>query len=292
MIITNIIGGIGNQMFQYAAGRSLALNNDAQLFLDVNDFKSYYLHNGFELNRVFNISANLATPDSINYFIPLSSVRIIKKYILKIPFNFFKYKGVAFNLSSKYFPKFDKLGVNTYLFGYWQSEKYFKIWENEIRNDFKFRDDLHGLNHQISLSMKKSQSVSLHIRRGDYITNSKTQSVMETCSLDYYLRAINCIQSQIHNPLFFIFSNDIEWAKKNLHLNYNFVYIDHNHGPNSYRDMHLMSLCKHHIIANSSFSWWGAWLNPSPQKIVIAPKVWFRNNSEDDDLIPEDWVRL
>jgi hypothetical protein len=112
------------------------------------------------------------------------------------------------------------------------------------------------------------------------------------CPISYYQNAINYISAQVEQPYFFIFSDDMGWAKENLKMDLPCIYIDHNHGAESYNDMRLMSLCQHHIIANSSFSWWGAWLNASSNKIVIAPKKWFANNNNVKDLLPIDWITL
>jgi hypothetical protein len=123
------------------------------------------------------------------------------------------------------------------------------------------------------------------------VSNPKN-AFIGVCSLAYYQKAIEYIKSQVKTPVFYIFSDDIEWVKSNLLLDKNTVFVGHNKGTESYNDMHLMSLCKHHIIANSSFSWWGAWLNASPNKIVVAPKKWFASNQNDQDLIPRSWVKL
>ena len=135
-------------------------------------------------------------------------------------------------------------------------------------------------------------AVSLHVRRGDYVSDPKTKAILGVCSLDYYRAAIAHIAERIESPAFFVFSDDIAWAKANLEIPFPCEYVDHNQGQQSYNDMHLMSLCKHHIIANSSFSWWGAWLNPRKDKIVIAPENWFANNEDAKDLIPPESVKL
>ena len=129
------------------------------------------------------------------------------------------------------------------------------------------------------------------MRRGDCVANPKN-AYIGFCSLDYYKAAINQMMNKIKDPVFFIFSDDIDWVKNNLLFASQSIFVDHNKNTESYNDMRLMSLCKHHIIANSSFSWWGAWLNPNPDKLVIAPKNWFRNGINDRDLIPVEWTRL
>ena len=134
--------------------------------------------------------------------------------------------------------------------------------------------------------------MSLHVRRGDYANNPSALSTHGLCSLDYYREAVNHIAEKVKEPHFFIFSDDMDWAVDNIRIKFPCEYIDHNKGPGSSEDMRLMSLCRSHIIANSSFSWWGAWLNPDPTKIVVAPKRWFARNVETPDLIPDGWVRI
>ena len=130
------------------------------------------------------------------------------------------------------------------------------------------------------------------MRRGDYVSNKKTNSMHGVCSLDYYRNAIKTILKRVENPVFFVFSDDIAWVKNNLVIDAPNVFIDHNSCMESYNDMRLMSLCQHHIIANSSFSWWGAWLGTNSNKIVIAPKQWFAHTKSTDDLIPVAWLKL
>ena len=136
-------------------------------------------------------------------------------------------------------------------------------------------------------------SVCIHIRRGDYVEDIITNQFHGVCNLDYYYRSIEYIASKIKNPYFFVFSDDPLWVKQNLILKYPCDYIDQNFGKKDYEDMRVISKCKHNIIANSSFSWWGAWLNINPNKIVIAPKNWFKSKAiNTKDLIPESWFKI
>jgi hypothetical protein len=151
---------------------------------------------------------------------------------------------------------------------------------------------LSGKNADIAEQIGRVNAVSLHVRRGDYVKNPKTTATHGLCSLDYYHTAIRYIYETVEQPYFFIFSDDMAWVKEHLKIDAPCQYVDHNQGKESFNDMHLMSLCKHHIIANSSFSWWGAWLNSSPEKIVIAPNKWFANQNNIKDLLPNDWVTL
>ncbi len=180
-----------------------------------------------------------------------------------------------------------------YLQGYWQSEKYFKDIEKIIRDDFTFSEEPDYQNKQMADTIKCCEAVSLHVRRGDYVSNPVTTEYHGICSEDYYRRAVREVERYCKNPQFFVFSDDPSWAKENLETGYPTTIIDFNGSEKDYEDLRLMSLCQHHIIANSSFSWWGAWLSWNPQKIVIAPKKWFnRPEINTQDLIPESWIRI
>ncbi|HQS38500.1 MAG TPA: alpha-1,2-fucosyltransferase, partial [Methylotenera sp.] len=161
----------------------------------------------------------------------------------------------------------------------------------QIRKDFTFKLALSVKNSAIIEQISQVNAVSLHVRRGDYVTNAKN-AFIGVCSLEYYRKAVEYVKNQVDKPVFFVFSDDIEWVKSNLPIDFPCFYIDHNHGIESFNDMRLMSHCKHHIIANSSFSWWGAWLNANSEKIVIAPQQWFANNTNVNDLLPESWIKL
>ena len=287
MIISRLIGGLGNQMFQYAAGRSLAVANNCELKLDISGFENYTLHNGYELD-VFNIKAGIANSKEVSRLVSTQSrlMRFIyKKLRLKRNTHLLE-NGFAFNSN------FFDVKPPIYIDGYWQSYKYFESIEPQLRQEFSLKSPLSELNLKISKKISSVNAVSVHVRRGDYVSNKQTNSVHGVCSLDYYRAAIQSIIGRVENPVFFIFSDDIAWVKDNLAISSGAVYVDHNSGRQSYNDMYLMSLCQHHIIANSSFSWWGAWLGSNPNKIVISPKQWFINDTITDDLIPKSWVRL
>jgi len=292
MIITEIKGGLGNQMFQYAAGRVLAEINKTNLLLDTKIYDNQIMHNGFELSRIFNIDSGIAKHKDIsklNRFYNYKIEKYIRAYVSKFlnNYNYYNEKNVTFD------SEFFKLKDKCYLSGYWQSEKYFANHVDLIRNQFKFKIFLSSQNSIIADTIKKtSNTISLHIRRGDYLSTVEARSVHYVCNLDYYKRAMREIETKIINPTYFIFSDDIEWTKKNIKIKKNHHYIDHNNSIESYNDMRLMSLCDHHIIANSSFSWWGAWLNPKIDKIVIAPKKWFANGLDCTTHVPENWLRI
>jgi hypothetical protein len=279
-------------MFQYAAGRALAAALQDEFMVDLHSFDGYLLHNGYELNRVFNVSATSASPSHLRSLMGIRHLPLVRKILRQNQFKLFRGERFVVEPYFKFWPKFFSLKPNTYLYGYWQSEKYFKSIKGEIRNEFSFEKPLFGDNKLVATQIAGDNSVSLHFRRGDYLSDAKTTRIMNVCDVAYYKRAISHIAEKVKNPVFYIFSDDMDWVKQHVSFDYPAVYINHNKGENSYIDMQLMSLCKHHIIANSSFSWWGAWLNASVDKVVVAPKCWFKNGMDDSDLIPEEWVRL
>ena len=182
---------------------------------------------------------------------------------------------------------------NIYTDGYWQSEKYFSEIRDLLLREFAFKYEQDAKNREIADKIKKTESISLHIRRGDYVRNSMTNQVHGLCSIDYYQEAVNYIVRKIPMCHFYIFSDDHAWVRENFTLDYPFTMVDHNDASRNYEDMRLMSLCHHNIIANSSFSWWGAWLNTNSDKIVCAPKKWFNDPTRNaKDLIPESWVKI
>ncbi|MFH0892344.1 MAG: alpha-1,2-fucosyltransferase [Candidatus Falkowbacteria bacterium] len=288
MIIVKILGGLGNQLFQYAAGRRLAQIRNTKLLLDISAYETYKLHN-YSLHY-FNIKEAIATERDLGLFIKNNTYQSIMRRLNRfIPS---KYKRFVFEKPhSRFIPDVLALGNKAYLDGYWQNENYFKDIRDILLWEFTLKEPLGPDDARIEKEIAEHNSVSLHIRRGDYVQNQKTNQKYGTCSLDYYHQAINHITKIIHNPRFFIFSDDIQWVKDNLKVK-NCEYIDHDASKN-YVDLILMSRCKHNIIANSSFSWWGAWLNSNPQKIIIAPKKWFAigqyNNTE---LVLDNWVKL
>lgn len=287
MVISRLMGGLGNQMFQYAAGRALAVSNNCDLKLDVSGYKNYTLHNGYELN-LFKIQAGIATDVEISGFVKGQTrwSRFISKK-LKL-----KNKSHLIEKNFDYDPSFFEIKRPIYIDGYWQSYQYFESIESQLKLELTPTTRLSGLNLTISKQMAKCNSVSLHIRRGDYVSNLEANKTHGFIGIEYYNKAISFIHEQVLHPHFFVFSDDIAWARENLGLTINVVFINHNQGRSSFEDMRLMSLCKYNIIANSSFSWWGAWLNTNPNKIVIAPKQWFANMQDTSDLMPENWLKM
>jgi len=290
MIIVKLIGGLGNQMFQYSVGRYLSDKNKTKLKLDISGFEKYKLHK-YSLSH-FKIIENIATQEEIAWF---------EKYKRKNGRKWFLYNKIFSNdkiyVRQKHY-HFDPEILNTkspaYLDGDWVSEKYFEDIENIIRNDFTVKKPSAGKNLEVAEKINTTNSVSIHIRRGDYITNNSTNQYHGACDLDYYREAVSITAKKVPNPYFFIFSDDQKWVKENLKLSYPMYFVDQNNAETNYEDIRLMSMCKHNIIANSTFSWWGAWLNPNKNKMVIAPEKWFNNvpKANTKDVLPKDWIKI
>lgn len=278
------LGGLGNQMFQYAFYRRLQLDGK-DVALDISGFNGYELHNGFEIRNIFGVDVNVADISVVNEIkLKISHATIIQKIIWKI----FSSRPILVQKKFNFQKEYLNFRKTKYLDGYWQSEKYFGVHSDTIRNDFKF-PLLDIKNKDYADKILQSEAISIHIRMGDYVNHPLHGGI---CTLDYYHKAIDLIKSKVINPKFFVFSNDIEWCENNLDL-LDANYITGNDGENSFRDMQLMSICKHNIIANSSFSWWGAWLNSNPDKIVIAPNKWFNDPTiNTKDLLPDSWIQI
>jgi hypothetical protein len=290
MVITNLIGGLGNQMFQYAAGRALSLERNVSLRLDISGFENYGLHQGFELQRVFNCPAEIASEADVRGILGWQYSSSIRQLLSRPSMAAFRREELVVESHFHYWQEIKNVPNDCYLTGYWQSEKYFLEVTTQMRGDFSFRLPLENQNAELAKQINQVNAVSLHVRRGDYAHNPKTTETHGLCSLDYYQAAIQYVSERVTPPHFFVFSDDISWVKSNLKIDFPCEYVDHNHRAESYNDMLLMSMCQHHIIANSSFSWWGAWLNPSGEKIVVAPKHWFANQTDIQDLLPQGWV--
>jgi len=281
MIIVKLRGGLGNQMFQYATGRNLALRNNTKLKFDVTELENDNLRS-YELN-VFYISGSIAS----RYRLML--IRKFNKSIFSkmLGQNYFYIKQKTRNFDETILKK----RGNIYLDGYWQSENYFKDIREIIVKDFTIKVEPKGENKSLLRKIENSNSVCIHVRRKDYIRNKKTKEFHGFCSLEYYNKAAKIIEKKVSNPKFFVFSDEPAWTKENLKLNKTTIYVDINNTKRSYEDLRLMSNCKHFIIANSSFGWWGAWLSNNAEKIICAPEKWFKSVDE-GDIVPKSWIRV
>lgn len=294
MIIVKLIGGLGNQMFQYAAGRALSHRLGVALKLDKTAFATYDLH-AYAIDN-FNIHEQFAAPadlDRVARFqgwkrrawnaavacLTLGTVR---------PIQYVSENGHGFN------DAVSGLTDDTYLAGYWQTERYFKDIESVIRQDFSQATPRDDLNERCLRRIEATDHpVSLHVRRADYVTDPTAATTHGACSPGYYRRCIDLIRQAVGTPHLFVFSDDIDWTRTALSFDCPATFVDHNGPERNYEDLALMSRCHHHIIANSTFSWWGAWLNPRPDKLVCAPDPFFAAADRDDsDIIPASWTRV
>jgi hypothetical protein len=289
MKIVNILGGLGNQMFEYAMFLALKDAHPNEVIkVCTRSFGGYGLHNGLEINRIFGLDTPEASLGEL----------------IKVAYPFFNYRTWQFvhhclplrrsMTRSDFNIAFDDTQItrtdSVYYDGYWQNEKNFIAIRSAILDAYRFPDITDEKNLELANRLSSTNSVSCHVRHGDYLGSS----VLSVCSEEYYRLAVQEIMRRTSPDLFCIFSDDIPWCRKNLSTmlnNVEVVFVDWNKGPNSYRDMQLMSLCRHNIIANSSFSWWGAWLNNHQEKLVCAPRLWYRIPVVNDP-IPSSWIKI
>ena len=275
MVLVHISAGLGNQMFQYAL-YCTCLDKGLNAKIELSAYSTKGERRKYELEKVFGVKPAVASAIELEYM----------KVVSKIKFKLF---GQPYKETHEHFGNWNKdvRDVNSgYLNGYWQSEKYFLDIAGKIRQQFIF-PPITDINNLAMLKLiEGANAASIHIRRSDYLENENW-----AISINYYKKAIALMKSKFLGIEFFVFSDDINWSKENF-ADPGFHFIDFNTGAESYRDMQLMSKCNHHIIANSSFSWWGAWLNPNPGKIVIAPDRWIPNINGTRDIIPANWIKL
>jgi hypothetical protein len=308
MIITKLKGGLGNQMFQYATGFAVANKNQTIQKIDVSGYDDVRVANSetprkFGLS-IFKITSPIALSDEIAkakypFNILSKAWRFFKQRILKQ--NYTDYDPKLFKKISKEIEKYrhTKKYPGFYLDGFFQSEKNFTEFAPQIRQEFTFKKEFFDEKvKQLAEVMQKENSVSVHIRHGDYLHDKKTHKYHGVLSVEYYQDAIELITEKIKEqknpakttpPVFYIFTDDEKWADENFPT---FTNISKNH-LKDHEEMYLMSQCKHHIIANSSFSWWGAWLNKNSDKIVITPEKWTSTKSNPHpNIIPETWIKI
>ncbi|MCM2322904.1 MAG: alpha-1,2-fucosyltransferase [Oligoflexia bacterium] len=297
MIVTNLTVGLGNQLFQYAAGLALARARGTTLATDaLSAAGCSERHN--EIERFFAISARTCPvaelrERSVFFKFPAAVQRRLrwKPHLLSTVFGryFVPESGFAFDPAP-----LASAADEAYLLGYWQAPAYFASVEAELRGELTFKRPLSSEGLQLRDRLTETTSVSVHIRRGDYMSAAALK-LHGMCGLDYYERAVRKLQELYAGIECFVFSDDIAWAKENLRVSAPLTFISHTTGATADEDLHLMSLCRHHIVANSTFSWWGAWLNPSPKKTVLAPARWFQDedmNQQAQSLYPDGWLKI
>ncbi len=298
MILVRLSGGLGNQMFQYAAGRRLALVHDTALRLDTGRLR--HTAPGDTLREFalgcLAITADLATPAEEQLCARLEQKaaaplgRLLGRCgraVRRSGTHYVRQKSPAFDGSILSQPD------NCCLDGSWQSEQYFcDIRETLLREFTPFRQ-LVAPDRRLADEISSCSAVSLHVRRGDYLTNAQAARHHGTCSVDYYRRAVTHLAAHGTDVRLFIFTDDPKWVAENLSFELPSTLVSGADDGDPCRDLMLMRLCRHHIIANSSFSWWGAWLADDPAKMVIAPERWFADPGRDASaIVPETWLRV
>lgn len=291
-----LTGGLGNQMFIYAFCEELRMRGfSANLFIQHKTNLSKYGHQGYELEKFFSIQPYSNKKSQLFSFLLMLYSQSIRIFPAKYRNKLFKIVGLHVRSVDEnfiYYPEiFLEKSKNELFRGTWQSELYFKSAVENVRNAFTFKDNLiNALTKELSFCMQKEISVSVHIRRGDYLSAHYVNGFAGICTVEYYEDAVKIIKEKYSDAKFYVFTDDPQWVNKNIKIE-NAQNVQYNTGKDSWQDMYLMSQCKHNIIANSSFSWWGAWLNNNPDKIVIAPKTWW-NGFLKDDVVPENWIRI
>ncbi|CAN5348742.1 alpha-1,2-fucosyltransferase [soil metagenome] len=289
MIIVELVGGLGNQLFQYAIGRSLAEARQTTMKLDKSPFATYKLH-AYSLNH-FSVDAMPASASEVARFHGPGLGNRLRRLPARLTGN--PYRIVTERLQFTYDPSLLPESRNLYLRGYWQTEEYFRHVEPMLRAELTIRTPPDRENAALAADIAQANAVCIHVRRGDYVANAQTNSVHGACSLDYYRAAIKRMTETVTDPKFFVFSDDPDWTRANLQFDHLATFVSHNAADRNYEDLRLMSLCKHFIIANSTFSWWGAWLSGNETKTVIAPMKWLQSTDlANADLIPSSWIRL
>ena len=285
-IIVSLFGGLGNQMFQYAIGRRLSLSNNCSLVLDDSWFYSNQdgvTRRSFDLRKL-KIQAKVYT---LGRKQTIFAKAMRKSKLVKTPIidrvvieNDENYDG---NL-------FKSIGPNTHLRGYWQSYRYFEDIKDVLAKDFMPKRSLYSsLESGSEFNVKNETAIAIHVRRGDFVHNKKVMEFHGYCSFEYFNSAIKLIRSNVKDPLFCFFSDDMPWVKKQFADVENKLFLS---GKGAIHDLCKMRYCNHHILSNSTFGWWGAWLCSQPDQLVVCPKRWFAVKKNDTDLIPSNWIRL
>lgn len=290
MIITRITSGLGNQLFQYALAKSLALRNNTSLYIDLSYYQQDYATDTPRRFKLDRFNTDYKVLNTSPYLYVSKSTKLLPNRTLKPLFDFVKEKQFHFdstvlNASASFIT----------LDGFWQSERYFRDSADVIRNELTFKRESGKSFAVYKREIEQADfPISVHIRRGDYVSHPEFSKTFGFVGLAYYQSAITLLTERFPTAKLFIFSDDPEWVKQNLPLDRPHTLVSNTGSDADLDDLQLMSLCKHHIIANSSFSWWGAWLNPRKSKVVISPSRWFKDKPDWStvDLIPSGWLRL
>jgi hypothetical protein len=292
MIIVRLMGGLGNQLFQYAAGRALAVARGTTLKLDTSAFRDYPLRS-YRLDH-FHISATVAGPEDMARVMGRRLWRPWRVLVRALePRRAYYRRRIVHEPHYHYAPAIRKVGRDALLVGFWQSESYFAEIRGRLLEELSVTTPPDGANLRLLESIDGVDSISLHVRRGDYVTDPANRSFYAECGPDYYERAVQRLLPLTTQPHVFVFSDDPDWAGAHVRVPCPMTVVRHNGPDHDYEDLRLISRCRHHVTANSTFSWWGAWLGTHPGKRVIAPGRWFTDPTVNcDDVIPAGWERL
>ncbi len=299
MIIVGLMGGLGNQLFQYSAGRRLSLSLGTKMALDPSflqkDHGAGLTKRPFMLDR-FQIAANVIKPEDLEIFFreDMPGWKIWTNGVCErmTGGKVFKNPRMFIERDQNFEPALLELPDNRYLYGYFQSDRYFRDARETILEDLIIKAPMDRANQEMAGKIGETRSVCLHVRRGDYITNPDANRIHGVDLTDYYRRSVKLLSERLDDCHYFIFSDEPDWVRRNLDLRTDSTVVDINSPDEPEQDLRLMSLCEHFIIANSSFSWWGAWLSRNPDKVVIAPQRWFLDDRNTRDRCPEGWIRI
>lgn len=294
MIVTKLQGGHSNQLFQYATGRSLAMRLGVDLFMDrqwfgaiaEGDTRRVYELDGYTFEQKFIGPESFTLAEAADRLSQLR--RVLRRTPRKPLLEHHRQQGNGFDEAVLRLPD------DSYLEGWWQDERYFTEIRQTLLEEIELKDPMTAIDAERLRQIRAGVSVSVHVRRGDYVSNAATRAFHGVLGGSYYEAALECIVQLTGERALelFVFSNDIAWCKQELELGYPTTFIDS--GNSGAEDMRLMKHCRHHVVANSSFSWWGAWLSDHPGKVVVAPKNWFNDataNAE-TEIVPAGWVRI
>lgn len=293
MVVARIFGGLGNQMFQYAAARAISLRlGDLPVIADARPMKTDVLRE-YELDAFHTKCRRMNRLERIIVGLSLSPKLTKPRAVIQSVFPRLGLKSLV-DQRNEYQSEFASVTGGVYLDGLWQSPRYFEQCADTIRSELTLKEPPDPANAEMLRRIGDVQSVALHVRRGDYASDPSVKSLLGLCGLDYYRAAIEQLQQRVEGPVhYFVFSDDPAWTKENLQLHAPSTYVSHNVGRKNREDMRLMAACRHFIIPNSTFSWWGAWLSRAEGKVVIAPRQFFAKPTRSDaDRIPAGWVQL
>lgn len=288
MIYVRLFGGLGNQLFQYSTARALSLRVGTGVIVDTRYLSGEATHMSYALKH-FRVALEKSSPYLPPHAHDLPLRYLLWRFGLGHSPRFMRESSLRFDASVLSAPD------ETYLHGYFQSERYFLDRAAEIKTELQFVTPPSLENRRwIAQIEKDDRAISVHVRRGDYIADPKAAATYRRCDEAYYRQAIQEIAARTGiEPRAYVFSDDPQWAKMNLSLGIETFVVEHNQGEAAFEDLRLMTLCRHHVIANSTFSWWGAWLSGSEQGVKVGPAVWFSNDKDNSgDLIPESWIMI